>query len=264
MEQNRQKTDRRAAWVLFGIGLFAVFGGAFQMRSHLFSFDRALEAKLNEAVEERLASVEGLEGTEEGTDLASLQTTDSDQDGLTDFEEVYVRGTSPYLQDTDSDGIDDFTEIAENTDPNCPEGQDCLQERVGGDVIVTDAERALGGLSAANDTSVSLDDNISADEIRAMLAESGVPQDQIDQVPDEELINVYQQVSQDQASGANGITNVQSEVDKLRSMGIDERRSYLVQSGLSAGDIENLSDDEVNELFEEAIAVTLQELGIQE
>ena len=53
----------------------------------------------------------------------SLKTKDTDEDGLTDWDELNVYETSPYLEDSDSDGISDWEEINRGTDPNCPEGR---------------------------------------------------------------------------------------------------------------------------------------------
>ncbi|MDD5223772.1 MAG: MopE-related protein [bacterium] len=46
--------------------------------------------------------------------------TDTDGDGLTDWEEIHVRGTLPNNPDTDGDGIIDGAEIAHGTDPLDP------------------------------------------------------------------------------------------------------------------------------------------------
>ena len=43
--------------------------------------------------------------------------TDTDDDGLNDYDEVYVYKTNPIVADTDGDGINDGDEIALNTDP---------------------------------------------------------------------------------------------------------------------------------------------------
>jgi hypothetical protein len=37
--------------------------------------------------------------------LPSLSQRDTDRDGITDYDELYVLGTDPYLSDTDRDGI---------------------------------------------------------------------------------------------------------------------------------------------------------------
>jgi len=54
-----------------------------------------------------------------------LRTSDTDEDGISDYDEMYLYNTSPYLPDTDSDGILDKDELDEGTDPRCPEGEDC-------------------------------------------------------------------------------------------------------------------------------------------
>ena len=59
-----------------------------------------------------------------------LRQTDTDHDGLSDWDELNSYRTSPYLPDTDSDGGDDKDEIERGTDPLCPEGQACAGEQV--------------------------------------------------------------------------------------------------------------------------------------
>jgi len=56
-----------------------------------------------------------------------LQSIDTDQDTINDYEELQFFGTSPYLPDTDSDGIQDKKEIDAGTDPLCPEGKQCAR-----------------------------------------------------------------------------------------------------------------------------------------
>jgi len=63
--------------------------------------------------------------TDDVAQMEKLKTTDTDHDGLSDYDELYVYHTSPYLPDTDSDGIPDLIEIARGTDPNCPKGEAC-------------------------------------------------------------------------------------------------------------------------------------------
>jgi len=61
-----------------------------------------------------------------GTCVNSTQCSnpqDSDDDGLSDFDEVLVNGTNPLLDDTDGDGISDFIEVRSGlSDPTSSDG----------------------------------------------------------------------------------------------------------------------------------------------
>jgi len=50
--------------------------------------------------------------------FAQADSTDSDQDGLSDYEEINIYFTNPKNPDTDGDGYLDGTEIKYNYDPN--------------------------------------------------------------------------------------------------------------------------------------------------
>jgi len=51
----------------------------------------------------------------------SLLDSDTDQDGLTDFEEVEIYLTDPLKKDTDGDGLIDGKEVGRGLDPNDPD-----------------------------------------------------------------------------------------------------------------------------------------------
>ncbi len=53
-------------------------------------------------------------------DNATLNNTysDSDGDGMHDWDEIYVNSTSPFLEDTDGDGVNDKIEVMDGTSPN--------------------------------------------------------------------------------------------------------------------------------------------------
>lgn len=134
------------------------------------------------------------------------KTRDTDSDGLSDYDELYVFRTSPYITDTDSDGIDDKAEVYAGNNPNCPEGKTC--SGVSGDTS--------GTSSAASDLVGSLSDSpfardlsqydfqseadiqafvksITVDEIRSALANAGVAQEQLDAITDEQLQALFEQ-----------------------------------------------------------------------
>ncbi|MCB9798838.1 hypothetical protein H6758_03885 [Candidatus Nomurabacteria bacterium] len=78
-----------------------------------------------------------------------LQSIDTDQDGLNDFEELNFYGTSPYIKDTDSDGFPDMQEVDQGTDPLCPEGEPC--DITSTYVIPTGTEQLVNGVGTAQD-----------------------------------------------------------------------------------------------------------------
>jgi len=51
-------------------------------------------------------------------DNTILQGTDTDADGLIDYQELYVTFTNPFVQDTDNDGVSDYYETVSGSDPN--------------------------------------------------------------------------------------------------------------------------------------------------
>ncbi|MCX6672062.1 MAG: DUF2341 domain-containing protein, partial [Euryarchaeota archaeon] len=51
-------------------------------------------------------------------DKTVLQGMDTDADGLTDYQELYLVFTNPFLQDTDNDGFSDYIEYNTGSDPN--------------------------------------------------------------------------------------------------------------------------------------------------
>ncbi|MFH1433556.1 MAG: hypothetical protein ABIG32_01530, partial [Candidatus Uhrbacteria bacterium] len=61
----------------------------------------------------------------EAEEIATQRISDTDEDGISDYDELYVYKSSPYLADSDSDGFNDYEEIFSGNDPNCPQGKEC-------------------------------------------------------------------------------------------------------------------------------------------
>ncbi|MDO8630597.1 MAG: hypothetical protein Q7R41_08885 [Phycisphaerales bacterium] len=58
-------------------------------------------------------------------EIARQKAMDTDGDTVSDYDELKIYGSSPYLTDTDSDGRTDDVEIASNGDPTCATGAAC-------------------------------------------------------------------------------------------------------------------------------------------
>lgn len=101
--------------LLLVFGVIAVVLGGLQLRNTIYGpFVVRIDSSERKDIERLFNNEE-----------ARLQRIDTDNDGLSDFEELSFYETSPYLPDSDSDGIDDAEEIELGTDPNCAEGKEC-------------------------------------------------------------------------------------------------------------------------------------------
>lgn len=197
--QGMPKNEKIVLGLFVVIGLFSILLIIFQMGSHL-----------------ALGVVQPTEKTQEEArvDLKAaldLQKKDTDQDGLSDFEELHVYNTSPYLADSDSDGFTDKQELEASEDPNCPRGQECAPVTSGGgDISTSGSESTLEGLfdteslvsqllldegavpAIDNPDIATLIDGINGggiapNDIRAALLQFGVSDDEVSQFTDEEL-----------------------------------------------------------------------------
>ena len=76
-----------------------------------------------------------------------LQQLDTDNDGISDYDEIEFYKTSAYLPDTDSDGLSDKFEIDNGKDPLCAEGSVC-ETLIAPKEKTTIETPALGGINS--------------------------------------------------------------------------------------------------------------------
>ncbi len=206
---------------------------------------------------------------QEQAQLLALQTTDTDKDGIVDYLETNKYGTSPYLSDSDSDGFDDALEISRGTDPNCPEGKTCLNASLvasstgAGNVpkMVTEISTDQGNVA------------ITTDLLREVLIESGFDKDKLAEIPDSEIVAVFQEYARTNPEiaskyfGSGTDQEAQSSLpspdaskidlsslgvkslDDLKNLSGGQIRDLLVQSGAPADLLKTVSDEQLKELF---------------
>ncbi len=149
------------------------------------------------------------------SDNLELKNIDTDGDGISDWDELFIHGTSPYLEDTDGDTLSDYEEIfVYKTNANCPEGQDCSNS------LSQSTSQNSGSSEASNDfydfltsleTSVEQDVNstssnssmgnssekVDAQSLRQILIQSGIEESDLEQINDDDLMKLYQEVLAD-------------------------------------------------------------------
>lgn len=193
------KPQQTAVVVLALLAVTIIIFWVWQVRTHInrpFTYNQA---------QPRAADLAGGDSSA----MAILKTIDTDGDGLSDYDEIYIYGTSPYLEDTDGDGISDYDEVRRGTDPLCPEGRTCVG---GSEISDPDLPNVIAPLtdqsadesavySGLNDQTAQqiLSGEIDAGLLRQILLSTGVATaDTLDQISDEELVNSYQEALKNQ------------------------------------------------------------------
>jgi hypothetical protein len=213
MATKRIKPEKRSALkaeqkVAFALLLFLGFGGAY------FGF-RSFGANLYRPIEMQFAKyytgedVLSLSGDDDAQ-FEELKNKDTDLDGIVDYDELYVYKTSPYLADSDSDGFDDKMEIFSGNDPNCPEGVVCgssvntkkveIEADSNNENLVTEAA-ATGDLQfETTDEIKDFFGQASIEDIRAALIDSGLSAEQVTQIDDDVLKQMFNQAIEETAT----------------------------------------------------------------
>lgn len=208
---------------------------------------------------------------QEEAELQQLRVTDSDEDGLVDFDELYVFKSSPYLFDTDGDGYDDGFEVENGTDPTCPEGLDCSELETTGDAESEVTEDMLENADRfATDTSElhELVTGLGPDEIRELFIEAGMSEEDVNQLSDEDVTLLYQSMiaemessgeldqiiseaaSESSAESSSESTDPQAWIDSLSA---EEMRQMLIESGADEAKVAALSEEELRAIFQAGV-----------
>ena len=135
---------------------------------------------------------------EEAAEIAEQRKADTDFDTVSDYDELYIYKTSPYLEDSDSDGLADGAEISSGQDPNCAKGAACASADnedvlVSGGNAALDAEAAeLAARQQALTQALMELYSLPVGEVRTLLIESGADAAQVEAMTDEEVSAMYQ------------------------------------------------------------------------
>lgn len=146
-------------------------------------------------------SADNTASTTQLTTVDQLKSQDTDGDGLSDWDELNIYNTSPYLADSDSDGIPDGVEVANGTDPNCPQGRNCNSILLVATSSVPVIGQSNGGAANSGQTLASssqtdllnlLTGATDAATLRKILIQSGMDKASLDQISDTDLMKNYQ------------------------------------------------------------------------
>ncbi len=167
-----------------------------------------------------------------------LKLQDSDQDGLNDYEETKVYGTSPFIADTDSDRISDAAEVRAGSDPTCPTGQTCQ----GTQTLANNAQSTNPFLSA--DFKAILEDPV---KLRQLLIQGGADPAIINQLDNQTL----QLLAQEAFKASTQATPEKLEL--LQNLTPAQIRALFKSSGMTDEQLAQISDEKLLEIYSQAL-----------
>ena len=174
-----------------------------------------------------------------------------------DFDEINIYKSSPYLSDSDSDGESDAQEVAAGGNPNCPKGDVCLGANTsgsGGEFAApsnNDLETPVGQLNNDLVNLFGYGESFDVEKLREGLIQSGVDPAAVEGVTDDQLRQLYEETLGSTgviAPGAATATTPDPEVADL-----DEFKQVLIDSGVDAAQVNALSKEQLQELLQEAL-----------
>jgi len=169
-------------------------------------------------------------------DAEALKKIDTDKDGLSDYLEIYVYGTSAYIEDTDSDGISDRVEVVSGANPLCGNPEGC------------NVDIFSGAPANQNNDIVQSTDNDSV--VKQNLIDLGFAASDLESLSSEELAQLYEQanIALLQSSDASASTETSS-----YTMSVEELKSALMQEGVTAEELSAISDDQLMEMYNQSL-----------
>ncbi len=187
MTPEESQANRLSREQKIGFGLLLIFAiltvglGALQIRNSMYE-PFALNKEIPGVISDKIDTV------------AALHYRDTDFDGLNDFDELYVYGTSPYLADTDSDGVNDKEEIAAGKNPVCAEGRACE-----GETLPTAAPAPQAATSTSENFDMAAIFNAINDpkQLREALKAHGLDEATLKNISDEELLKAAVEIMSD-------------------------------------------------------------------
>ncbi|OGY47829.1 MAG: hypothetical protein A2663_04050 [Candidatus Buchananbacteria bacterium RIFCSPHIGHO2_01_FULL_46_12] len=227
------RVERLLSLAILFFGLAAIGLGFFQFKSDIVRpfFPKA-------ATDEKTAA-----GNVDNQDLLGLKQKDTDQDGLSDYDELNVYFTSPYLKDSDSDGFDDKKETERGSDPGCPEGQNCFAFW---------SDQLTNAAGRENSADLFSGQSLSQPErLRQLLLQSGASEQDLAQLSDEEIVKIFQAAAGQASQPAKTIAIPADQIDNLTPAQI--RQMLIDQAGIAKSTLDKVSDQELMDLVKEIL-----------
>ena len=226
-QRQPQKLGRGQKAAAIGLAIFGVFIIVLWM----VQFKNSIRSPLNYSSNSNSSNNSSATASATSAqDEAALKAKDTDGDGLSDWDELNIYHTSPYLADSDSDGILDGVEVKNGTDPNCPTGRDCSAPIYNADANMSNSASSTPSATGQSNTTPTTQTpnlNLSASSthqqelqnalsgqtdaatLRQLLIQAGMDKNTLDQISDQELMQSYQDTLNQAATQSSGVNTGQ-------------------------------------------------------
>ena len=166
-------------------------------------------------------------------DAEALKKLDTDGDGLSDYLELYVYGTSAYIEDTDSDGLSDRIEVVSGANPLCSDPDGCNTDIFSG--APTQQDNIIANYGGE-------------EELRIKLKEFGYLESDLDGLAVGEMITLYEEtVAVLSGNSGNNLT------DSLYDATAEDIKSMLLSSGVTEEELSLISDEQLLEMYRQVL-----------
>lgn len=248
------KTEQRLALVaLLLVGVVTLGLGFYKVRSQIA---KPFEAQISRAQSDQLAQFFNAQREQEDTE--ALKKKDTDGDSLSDYDELNVHRTSPYLKDTDSDSYDDATEIKSGHDPNCATGKTCFAPVGSGSVSRSESvpDPASATVSALEADLKKLE-SLTPAQVRELLKKQGFTDTDLADVDDEALISLYRE----SLKKAIEIEKQKQATEKAQANALPGPNTTQQSQQELLGQLNNLNKPQIIDLLKETGELSSEQLG---
>ncbi len=251
----RSTKEKIISGLILIVAVSAVFIGFYELSANInLPIDRIVQ-EAAQKVADRQPSIANCTGEncqtlqQQIAAILELKAKDTDQDGLSDYDELNIYGTSPYLPDTDSDGYSDKKEVDDGYDPNCPGDENCFYQpsqvsEVGYDYIPQNSDEMVNGIPESQ-----------YQIIREVLMDIGLTQEQVAQLSHDDLLSVYYELQIMNDQNTNSLPNVAIENNQSANyLSADEIRQSLLEQGVPADMLADVTDEELEAMFLQSLS----------
>ncbi len=222
------KPDIRLIILLTFIGTLTIVLGYSQIKKTIYS-----PFKISEQATTEMPTQEEV--------LAILDQQDTDNDGLSDFDEKFIYQTSVYIDDTDSDGFTDKEEVEAKSDPLDPKFTPYhISEQTGQNVLEQN-------LSSEDDVS---DEEISIQEIKDLLIDkAGLSKEIVDKLDDKTIRELYNETKQETGIDLNKLEAPADQQHQFSDLTAEEIRQLLIAQGGDETMLNSIDDETLRIMF---------------